>query len=206
MRKPLSDTMQNDGNVDESQENILLVNTLDYPSIGYCTEMLKNALKTTYGVLDKIGMFCHSFVKGEKGEIRKVDFYSWYRDIEKEIALHSGFSALHWMARDLNNKNGSFKTYRLLRNIIEHRYLRVLDDYKVPLEQEIENPNKMEYKISIIDLREQVMFILKYIRAALFYLMFALNFCYMNVIEECRENNKVFFPLGLDYYDDEWKN
>ena len=42
------------GNIHESQENILLVkNTLDYPSIGYCTEMLKTALKTAYSVLDK---------------------------------------------------------------------------------------------------------------------------------------------------------
>lgn len=201
----LAETNINYGNIHESQENVVLVNTLDYPAIGYCTEMLKTALKTAYSVLDKIGMFCHSFVRGEKGKIRNVDFYSWYSGIENEIALHSGFSALHWMARDLNHKNGSYKTYRLLRNVIEHRYLRVLDNYKVSLEAELEDQNKMEYKISLCDLREQVMFILKFIRAALFYLVFALNFCYTNVIEGCRENGKVFFPLGLDYYDDEWK-
>lgn len=194
------------GNIHESQENILLVNTLDYPSIGYCTEMLKTALKTAYSVLDKIGMFCHSFVKGETGNIRRVDFYSWYNGIEKEIALHSGFSALHWMARDLNHKDGSYKTCRLLRNVIEHRYLRVLDNYDVSLEEELKDQNKMEYQISYNDLKEQVLFVLKFIRAALFYLVFAFNFCYMNVIEECKENKKIFFPLGLDYYDDEWKN
>lgn len=193
-------------NIHESQENILLVNTLDYPAMGYCTELMKNSLKTAYSVLDKIGMFCHSFVKGETGKINRVDFYSWYNGIEKEIALHSGFSALYWMARDLNYKDGSYKTCRLLRNVIEHRYLRVLDNYDVPLEMELKNPNKMEYKISYNDLRGQVVFILKFIRAALFYLVFALNFCYMNVIEKCKENKRVFLPLDLDFYDDEWKN
>lgn len=202
----LAEINTNRVNTHESQENILLVNTLDYPAMGYCTEMMKNALKTAYSVLDKIGIFCHSFVKGKTGNIRRVDFYSWYSGIENEIALHSGFSALHWMARDLNHKDGSYKTCRLLRNVIEHRYLRVLDNYNVSLEEELKDENKMEYKISYSDLREQVVFVLKFIRAALFYLVFAFNFCYMNVIEACRNNKKVFLPLSLDYYDDEWKN
>lgn len=202
----LTDTIVNYDDIHESQENVLLINTLDYPSVGYCTEMLKSALKTAYGVLDKIGMFCNSFVRDKSGDIRRVDFYSWYKGIENEIALHSGFSALYWMARDLNHKDGTYKTYRLLRNVIEHRYLRVLDNYNVSLEEELKDINKMEYKISYSDLREQVVFVLKFIRAALFYLVFALNLCYMNVMDECKEKNKIFFPLGLDFYDDEWKN
>jgi hypothetical protein len=192
--------------VHESQENILLINTLDYPAVGYHTELLKSSLKTAYGVLDKIGMFSHCFVEGKNKEIRRVDFYSWYKGIENEIALHSGFSALHWMARDLDHKDGSYKTYRLLRNVIEHRYLRVLDNYGVPLDVELQDKNKMEYKISYSNLREQVVFVLKYIRAALFYLVFALNICYLNSMNECEEENKIFIPLGLSFYDDEWKN
>ena len=45
-------------NIDDthlSQQDILLINTLDYPAIGYRTEMLKLSSKTAYGVLDKIG-------------------------------------------------------------------------------------------------------------------------------------------------------
>lgn len=162
---------------------------MDYPAIGYRTELLKIALKTAYGVLDKIGMFCYNFIIGERKNTKRVDFYSWYKGSEKEIALHSGFAPLHWMARDLDHKDGSYKICRMLRNVIEHRHLRILDDYDVSLAEELKDTNKMEYKISYCDLRNQVLFMLKLVRAALFYLIFALNNCYMNAMDECEEKN-----------------
>lgn len=47
---------------------------------------------------------------------------------------------------------------------------------------------------------------LKLIRALLFYLVFAFNECYIETIDMCKMDNKIFIPLAVDYYDDEWKN
>lgn len=190
----------------ESQRDILLINTLDYPAIGYRCELIKTSLKTAYGILDKIGMLCSDFVRGKNQKTSKITFESWYKGIEQEISLHSFFSPLYWVAKDLAYKDGSFKTFRRLRNVIEHRYLRILDHCGVSLEEELANEDKMEYRISYNDLHAQAFQVLQLVRAVLFYVVFALNSCYQNAMDECKNSNKVFIPLLLDIYDDEWKN
>lgn len=190
----------------ESQQDILLINTLDYPAIGYHTELLKTSLRTSYGILDKVGMLCSDFVRGKNQHAAKISFTSWYQGIEQDIGLHNCFSPLYWVAKDLAYKNGSFKIFRRLRNVIEHRYLRILDCYNIPLEKELEDENKMEYIIDYSTLHSQAFEVLQLVRSVLFYTVFAFNSCYQNVMNECKESNRIFIPLSLDIYDDEWKN
>lgn len=189
-----------------SQQNILLINTLDYPAIGYRTEMLKLALKTAYGVLDKIGLICSDFVKSEHSKISRISFTSWFSGLEKGIALYSEFSSLYWLARDLDFKNGSFKTFRRLRNVVEHRFLRVLDNVKTPIEIELDDENKIEYEISYQELNEQTRKVISLVRKAIFYLVFAFNDCYKASMNDEKNIDKLFIPLSLSIYDDEWKN
>lgn len=190
----------------ESQRDILLINTLDYPAIGYRSELIKTSLKTAYGILDKVGMLCSDFVRGKNQKTSKISFESWYKGIEQEISLHSYFSPLYWVAKDLAYKDGSFKTFRRLRNTIEHRYLRILDHCSTPLDDELADEDKMEYRVSYSDLCQQALHVLQLVRAVLFYTVFALNSCYQNALAECDNTTKVFIPLSLDIYDDEWKN
>ena len=193
-------------NPHESQRDILLINTLDYPAIGYRSELIKTSLKTTYGILDKIGMLCSDFVRGKNQKTSKISFESWYKGIEQVISLHSYFSPLYWVAKDLAYKDGSFKTFRRLRNAIEHRYLRILDHCNTPLDKELADEDKMEYRIGYGDLCLQAFQVLQLVRAVLFYTVFAFNSCYKNAMVECEETNKIFIPLALVVYDDEWKN
>lgn len=193
-------------NPHESQTDILLINTLDYPAIGYRSELIKTSLKTAYGILDKVGMLCSDFVRGKNQKPSGIRFDSWYKGIEQNISLHSYFSPLYWVAKDLAYKDGSFKTFRRLRNAIEHRYLRILDHCNTSLDEELADDDKMEYRISYSDLYLQAFQVLQLVRAVLFYTVFAFNSCYQNAMAECENNNKIFIPLALDVYDDEWKN
>ena len=194
-----------DLNMHESQENILLINTLDYPAIGYRTELLKSAMKSAYGVLDKIGLLCNDFVSGKNMPAKNINFINWFDGIEERIQIYNKFTPLYWVAKDIS-KGGAFVDLRKMRNVIEHRYLRVLDYSKISLEEELLDDDKMEYTVSFSELMKQTYRILRLIRALLFYVVIAFNSCYLETMETAERENKIFIPLTLDFYDDKWKN
>ncbi|MCY8723303.1 LA2681 family HEPN domain-containing protein [Bacillus inaquosorum] len=188
----------------ESQQHNVLINTLDYPAVGYKTELLKTSLKAAYGILDKIGLFCSHFFK-VNAKPGRIDFNKWYKEVEIEIALDSPFNALYWLSKDLDFKTGYFKDIRRLRNVIEHRYVRILDYYDVSISDELKDTNKYEYIISYEDLYDITIETLKLVRSAIFYMVNGFNVKYKHVVY--RETpGKIFLPLYLDVYDDEWKN
>ncbi|MCY9400246.1 LA2681 family HEPN domain-containing protein [Bacillus haynesii] len=188
----------------ESQQHNVLINTLDYPTVGYKTELLKTALKAAYGILDKIGLFCSHFFK-VNAKPGRIDFNKWYKEVEMKIALDSPFNALYWLSKDLDFKTGYFKDIRRLRNVIEHRYVRILDYYDDPISEELKDTNKYEYIIGFKELYDITMETLKLVRSAIFYLVNGFNVKYKSVVY--RETpGKIFLPLYLDVYEDEWKN
>ncbi len=191
--------------IHESQQHVFLVNTLDYPAIGYRTESLKSSMKSAYGVLDKIGLLCNDFVRGKNMPAKKITFNNWYNGIEEELQIHNSFTPLYWIAKDIA-KDGAFENLRKMRNVIEHRYLRVVDQSKTPLEVELQNNDKMEYTVGFSDLQKQTHQLLRLIRALLFYVVIAFNLCYLDAMKICKRENEIFIPLTLDSYDDDWKN
>lgn len=198
--------VENDENLDihESQKNNLLINTLDYPALGYRTELLKMALKTGFSVLDKIGLFCCKF-HNQLLPTHRIDFHKWYKEIEFDIALNSPFNSLYWLSKDLDLKVGEFRGIRLLRNAIEHRFIRVLDYYHKPILEELSDPNKYEYKISFSELLSFTYKTLKLVRTAIFYMTMGFNIEF-NRFYYGESEDKLFIPLMLDVYEDEWKN
>lgn len=190
--------------VHESQKHNKLINTLDYPSIGYRTELLKTSLREAFGVLDKIGMMCCNFHKVNKPAMR-IDFHRWYNEIELDIAVRSPFSSLYWLSKDLDMKSGEMKIYRQFRNYLEHRYIRVLESYDVSMVEEFEDNNKFEYKVSYSDLYDMAFKTLKLVRSAIFYMIIGFNKEYMTTINTLKDG-QIFVPLTVDSYDDEWKD
>lgn len=176
-----------------------------YPAIGYRTELLKSAMRSAYGVLDKIGLLCNDFVSGKNMPTKKISFINWFDGIEERIQIYNRFTPLYWVAKDIS-KDGAFVDLRKMRNVIEHRYLRVVDCSKTSLEKELSDDNKMEYTVSFSELMKQTYRILRLIRALLFYVVIAFNSCYLEAMEMVERENKIFIPLTLDFYDDEWKN
>lgn len=198
------DSMREDSLIHESQRYNTLINTLDYPAVGYRTELLKTSLKTAFSVLDKIGLFCCKF-HNQNTQANKVDFHKWYKEIELDIALRSPFNALYWLSKDLDFKNGDMRVIRLLRNCIEHRYIRVLESYDIPLTEELEDNSKYEYTVSYSDLEMTAYETLRLVRRAIFYMANGFNVEYTRVYYGDKKDG-VFIPLLLDTYEDEWKN
>jgi hypothetical protein len=198
------DFLRDELNVHESQRYNILINTLDYSALGYRTELLKVSLKTAFSVLDKIGLFCCNFHK-QKIPTHRIDFHRWYKEIELEVALASPFNALYWLSKDLDRKAGNMKVIRQLRNCIEHRFIRVLDIYDVPLDEELADDNKFEYTVSYSNLLNVAYDTLRLVRNAIFYMANGFNIEY-NRVYYGDKNGRIFMPLHLDTYDDEWKN
>ncbi|MCU5578290.1 LA2681 family HEPN domain-containing protein [Bacillus wiedmannii] len=198
------DCMRDDMTVHESQRYNTLINTLDYPAVGYRTELLKTSLKTAFSVLDKIGLFCCKFHK-QNIRVQQIDFHKWYKEIELDVALRSPFNALYWLSKDLDFKNGDMRVIRLLRNCIEHRYIRVLESYDISFSEELADNNKYEYIVSYSDLECATYETLRLVRRAIFYMANGFNVEYNRVYYGDSQNG-VFIPLSLDTYDDEWKN
>lgn len=193
-----------DSTIHESQKHNVIINTLDYPAVGYKTELLKTSLKTAFSVLDKIGLFCCHF-HNRNMPIHRVDFHKWYKEIEMHIALGSPFNALYWLSQDLDMSKGEMRNLRLLRNYLEHRYLRVLESYAIPLSEELSDKNKYEYKISYVDLEKKAYETLILVRNAIFYMANGFNLEFNKGYYD-HENWKNFIPLTLGKYNDEWKN
>ena len=188
----------------ESQEKNILINSLDYPSHGYKTEKLKSSLKSAYAILDKVGLFCGHFFEIDTKPVR-IDFNSWYKSVKIKVATESPFKSLYWLSKDFDFEEGHYKDIRRLRNVIEHRYLRVLDYTVIPLSSELNNRDKYEYNVSYNDLLEATYETLKLTRSAIFYMVNGFNIQYKTALESMTER-EIFLPLNLDEYEDEWKN
>lgn len=191
------------GNNHMSQNHNTIINTMDYPALGYVTEMFKSSLKTSYSVLDKIGMFCCHFHQ-VKMKVQSIDFHRWYQQIDREVALKSPFNALYWLSQDLDRKNGEKKDIRLLRNVIEHRYIRVLEHYDKSLVEELEE-QKYEYFIDFWTLEEKAYETLRLVRNAIFYMSSGFNIQYNRFFYN-PDREYPFIPLRLSTYEDGWKN
>ncbi|PEP14043.1 LA2681 family HEPN domain-containing protein [Bacillus wiedmannii] len=198
------DSMREDMTIHESQRFNTIINTLDYPAIGYRTELLKISLKTAFSVLDKIGLFCCKFHK-QNIRVQQIDFHKWYKEIELEVALRSPFNALYWLSKDLDFKSGDMREIRLLRNCIEHRYIRVLESHDTLISEELADNSKYEYTVSYSDLESATYETLRLVRRAIFYMANGFNVEY-NRVYSGESQDELFIPLLLDTYDDEWKN
>ncbi len=102
-------------------------------------------------------------------------------------------------------RTGEMKIYRRFRNYLEHRYIRVLELYDVSMEEEFEDDNKFEYRVSYSDLYDMAYKTLKLVRSAVFYMIIGFNKEYMTMINTLEEGH-IFIPLTVDTYDDEWKD
>nr|WP_282958842.1 LA2681 family HEPN domain-containing protein [Desulfolutivibrio sulfodismutans] len=129
--------------------DIFYVDTSDSPQHGYWIDMIKASFKIIYGIFDKIGTFISKYYTVES---KAVYFKTiWYKKQKKENGLLDIFTAaenhvfrgLYWLSKDLmgdlDETNGSefcvepaARKIALLRNRMEHGYVRVIDENNHP--------------------------------------------------------------------------
>lgn len=180
-----------------SDNDVYLLNTLDFPEYGLATEKIKIAFRSTYSLFDKIAYFVNDYW-GLKIPEAKINFQSVWVDTQKGVKqLRSEFMkypnlslrGLYWISKDFieqdnNNKLVLGKTMepdadrlRTIRNHLEHKYLKVHDNMWGYTDEKWDSffSNQLAYHISHEELSQKTIRLIKMARAALMYLSMSVH-------------------------------
>lgn len=160
---------------------VFLVNTLDYPAFGIQVEKLRASFRIAYGLLDKVVGFINAYYKLGV-EATRVDFRNiWH--VQKGIIrpeflnkenLH--LRGLYWLSQDIIGDDPTDQDtiapeaveLKRLRNLLEHRCL-------VLREMDFGDPMGVVETTSLENFEESTMHIVRLARVALMYLAFSLR-------------------------------
>lgn len=196
-----------------ADSGVHLVNTLDYPVYSINVEKVKSAYRAIYSLFDRIAYFLnHYFDLGIND--RGVSFNSiWGKKskLNNYADKNNLLEALKWIHKDLRSKPVSeygeyidpilHRTYEI-RNIMEHRYLKILTD-DIDIENNTTEFDSLAFVVSRDEFHELAINLLRTSREAIILMVMAIN------IEERRKKEKVkdkfILEVPLDSYDDDWK-
>ncbi len=189
-----------DGKLDYVDENVLIVNTLNYVENNVYIQLLKFAFKNMYDILDKIAIFINEYLQLGKNE-KRVDFNNvWYEngDRSKQKIHNRIIATKNFDINELFNislglsSDIEYKELREIRHALTHRYLNI---YWMG-ENSIENMSKE-------CLLENAIKITKIVKNSIIYLM-----SFIDLEEEKKLNNiECHIPtIQTSYIDDELKN
>lgn len=198
-----------------------LVNLPDSPQYSIRIEKLKSSFKTLYGLFDKIGFFLNSYFElgiKEKdisfssiwlnchGKVGKRGYYAYSNvlDPNQNFALLS----LYWIRKDFsesfeNSPNPYLKRIKEIRNALEHKYVKVIndiwgDDYKS------EKYDDLVFYVSESELYDITLNLLKILRESII----CLSLC-VHIEEEKKKDSlssdTVICPINFGEYEDDWK-
>jgi len=183
--------------VHESQKDVVIEIT-NYEAVGYKTEMLKTSIKAAHGVFDKIAQLCYTLFGTNAKSMKSIK--NWISE-EKNVS-NSYFDVIQWLIDDTRNEESQLSAYDFLRNVLEHRILRVYECYSVPWIEESVNRHKDEYSISIDELESNAYGSVKMARDLILYFANAVN----ATNEYNHERNQFVVPMIVSKFEDEWKN
>jgi hypothetical protein len=176
-----------------SDHNVLLINTLDYPSYGLAVEKVKAAYRIAYSIFDKIASFLNEY--GSLG-IRPKDVYFktlWFdnphkqpRTVRKEFASSRNWPlrGLYWLSKDLFDPELHFvmepeaQELYVIRNKLEHSYLKV---HEMLLSRSGNDPisdmftDRLAYSIGRDDFQAKTIHLYRLARAALIYISLGMH-------------------------------
>lgn len=181
-----------------SDKDILLLNTLDYPVYSVFVEQVKIAFRMAYSLFDKIAFFINEYWSLGMRE-NSINFQSiWFEDgvKGKPKVLRTCFQSrknlplrgLYWLSKDFveSGKEGIVlgetmepDAYKLrsIRNHLEHKYLKVHDDlwgYTTRSDNGLFD-DQWAFHLTMQELNEKTIRILKMARAGLTYLSLAVH-------------------------------
>jgi hypothetical protein len=199
-----------------SDRDVVLANTLDYPSYSFGVERQRAAFRIAYSLLDKVGYFINDyFALGH--DPKRVYFRTvWFeakgatpRPLLQRIAKSQNWMlrGLFWLSKDLFDDELKASTepdaraLDTIRQHLEHKYLQVHESWAFDPLQMTEGLRQHRYSISRDDFSLKTLKLLKLARAALIYLSLAIH------AEERRrpESDGIVAPIPVDTWDDDWK-
>jgi len=207
-----------------SDREVLLVNTLDYPSYSLAVEKVKMAYRMAYSLFDKIAYFLNDYLQLGIPE-RSVSFRTmWYDSKRRNRGLKQRFRqyknwplrGLSWLSKDLFENEPGFREsiepdaqdLNNLRNHAEHKYLKLHDDIWSPevtvARKKSGLGDRLAYSVNRSDFEAKTLRILRHSRAGLIYLSLGVHW-----EEQLRQatngTEKINMPMFMDVWEDEWK-
>jgi len=172
-------------NLDFVDNNVALIDTLDQTRHNIYIQLLKEAFKSFYNILDKIACFTDYYLELSIPE-KKITFHKLWYSNQKTKTIHAkivdtknlGLNALFDIHREF--EKGSCKKLRKTRNALTHRFVNI------KMYSEIENDENMTEG----SLLSRTLEIAKIVRSAIIYLL-----CFVN-IEEAKKEKKTVGPTG----------
>lgn len=203
-----------------SDNDVLLYNTLDYPSYGLRTEQLKLGFRALYSIFDKISFFLNAYLELGITE-RRVSFRGlWYSKQERAKGIRTEFAAranwplrgLFWLGKDLYEDNGDFRQVidpageRLneIRNHLEHKYLKLHSDlWAGPGSSSF--TDGLAVSLGREEFEGMALHLLGMVRAAIIYLTLGVHHEERLRARE-RGPDAITPPMFLDNWEDDWKS
>ncbi|MBE3653584.1 LA2681 family HEPN domain-containing protein [Vibrio navarrensis] len=168
-----------------ADNDVLLENGLDGVHFGYRNELLKNSLRISYSIFDKIALFLNDYMSiGLK--IDSVNFrniWGLFNNKKKALEIYPYFlnsenwplRGLYFLSKDLYAPNFTevaepeARELHTIRKMAEHRYLGI-QDYPT----QVDDNEYLKY-ITVDELTEKALKMIKLSREALIYLSLAMH-------------------------------
>ena len=208
-----------------SDREVLLYNTLDYPSYSVATERIKSAFRICYSIFDKAAFFLNHYLDLAIPE-KSVKFRTfWYIEQSRKKGLRADFEnrqnwplrGLFWLSKDLYEEEVGFKEaiepdareLSEIRNHLEHKYLKLHgDDWRGPSPANDELSRSLSDTLAFSmyrrDFERKTLKLLKLSRAALVYLSLAIH-CEEQQRKKKEDPNSFVMRTPLDVWEYEWK-
>ena len=207
-----------------SDREVILYNTLDYPTYSLAVEKVKSAFRTAYSLFDKIAYFLNHYLNLSIDE-KNVYFKSlWYTKQRRNKYLRSDFQrrqnlplrGLFWLSKDLYEPNfresiePDAQAIYEIRNHLEHKYLKLHDDLWRGSPKNNNNASLalVDTLASSLYRREfeaKTLRLLKLVRAALIYLSLAINYEEYRRARERGPDTIIVPGIQMDVWKNEWK-
>lgn len=196
-----------------SDKEVFLVNTLDYPKYGLNIEKTKSAYRVAYSLFDRIAYFLDKYYElGYKPH--QISFKKVWNDKSKLLEYaktNPSLKALHWINKDLYKSSISeYEDYidptlrktNIIRNTMEHRYLKILDSVIVGEAKESTYDNFADV-ITTEQFYDLGVNLVRTCREAIILLCMAVNLEEKNKAKEL--DNDTIPPISFSSYEDNWK-
>ena len=182
-----------------------LTNTLDYTQHSIRIEQLKSSFRIAYSLFDKIAYFINIYFELGIAE-RQIDFKKLWTNQALCSKQNYALNALRWIYKDLREtlsdatKPKADHLYEL-RNALEHRHVKVISEIISDC-PELEN-KEFSINISEAGLERHTLQLLKLVREAIIYLVFAVRI--EEHVAHSEADDGLQLPIHLHTFDDDWK-
>ena len=198
-----------------SDREVLLYNTLDYPSYGLSVERVKVAFRMMYSILDKISYFLNHYLALGIPE-KRVNFKTIWREKDGRGLVRERFAksenwplrGLFWLSRDLfeedmrDSTEPEARALAELRNHLEHKYVKVHDVLLPPMSTDDPFHDTLAHAITRSDLERRTLRLTQLVRSALIYLLLGMH---REEHERAKGKEGPTMTMPLDPWLDDWK-